>query len=287
MKNLSNKFSLFLLIALFLSAFLSMSCSSSSDDNDSEEYTPTQSDYEVTVGTVKSVSAMTNSMSTSFSSVQTDGISSIFSIRSENEDCPSVSIDKATSNVKINFDNNCEINEMSVSGSIAGTFSLNTVDGISLAIHLTFDEFMVEEDEIDGTITLDASISSDTAITLDCNVTYSEDGGQPSTLIVNDLAVTVSDNDTPTDFEDDTYTLNGTGTFTDADGKTYNLTFTNVKSTMACYVPVSGTMIITGGTPSITATVDYGDGTCDTLVDVTIGKKTQTIDISQPINLDL
>ena len=79
---------------------------------------------------------------------------------------------------------------------------------------------------------------------------------------------------------EDTYVLNGTGAFSSAEGKQYSAVFDEVTSDFECFFPTAGDMQVDSSDPVFTATVDFGDGTCDTLVTVTIGDMSMEIDLA-------
>jgi len=101
------------------------------------------------------------------------------------------------------------------------------------------------------------------------------------TLSLTAATATVALNKTLLYPDDDTYLLSGNGTLSTEDGKTYSVEFDTVAAKFMCYVPVSGTMLVKSTSPRYTAKVDFGPGTCDTIVKVTIGFKTQEIDLKK------
>lgn len=277
-----------LLCLLFISTTFFISCGGDNNDEDtgstSDTYTPTDSDFQSSADVVKTVSAMTSSAGTAYAEV-TEGTLNSFVTTSSTDTCPDTTLDKINKTLEISFESGCEVNEMPIEGFITGTFT--SMEDQAFSVKLDFDGFSVDADEIDGTITLNIIFDTIPSMNLSCDITYSEDGGAPASLAVTDLSVTVDPNNTILNFEDDIYTLNGTGVYTDEENTTYNLTFTDVSSVSACYIPVSGELTIEKTSPDVTAQVDFGDGTCDTLVDVTIAGETKTIDLSQPITSSL
>jgi hypothetical protein len=74
--------------------------------------------------------------------------------------------------------------------------------------------------------------------------------------------------------------INGSGTYTDEEGMISAVTFDNVKQPFGCIIPVSGTLHLVNNLRNYDATVDYGDGTCDTLITVTVkGQEPEVIDV--------
>ena len=74
--------------------------------------------------------------------------------------------------------------------------------------------------------------------------------------------------------------INGSTTYTDEDGMISAVTFDNVKQPFGCIIPASGTLQLVNNLRNYDAVVDYGDGTCDTLITITVdGQEPEVIDV--------
>ncbi len=79
--------------------------------------------------------------------------------------------------------------------------------------------------------------------------------------------------------------INGSATYTDEDGNTYAMDFDNVTQQLTCDMPTSGTVHIVNTVEEFDATIDYGDGTCDHLVTITMaGEEPKEVDVTEYVN---
>lgn len=143
----------------------------------------------------------------------------------------SVVIENNTVSTTITFDN-LTFAGNSVNGSKSTSYSINTADGGS---------FMY-------------TVTSDLSITLADGTTASEQGTK--TYTINGLGNA-----------DATYTLSGNWTVT-LNADTYSLaTDPTLEGTLSCGYITTGTLVMTKNT--LTASINYGDGTCDNKATVT------------------
>jgi len=80
-------------------------------------------------------------------------------------------------------------------------------------------------------------------------------------------------------FADDVWSVTGSGSGVNFDGKTFTMEITSqLIYKNGCFYPVSGVVeIVTDGEES--KTINYGDGECDTIVTVTVGGITETVEL--------
>jgi len=149
----------------------------------------------------------------------------------------------------------------------------------------TFENFFVNDNQIKGLKTIVGSINDAKQRT----GTITDDGE----IILADNAGTISwtstrtrtliEGSTTRTKEDDIIKVEGNGSGTLADNSTFSFTITEPlirKNLNGCaVVPVAGVtkLVLSGGTEII---MDYGDGTCDRLVDVTKDGETTTVDMT-------
>lgn len=85
--------------------------------------------------------------------------------------------------------------------------------------------------------------------------------------------------DTPMNWHDDVYVINGTASASNSNGNSYTATIKDLTRDMSCTKNhfTKGTVTVTRGDK--TATLNYGDGTCDDKVSITIDGKTYPIEL--------
>ncbi|MBF0224527.1 MAG: hypothetical protein HQK76_03645 [Desulfobacterales bacterium] len=281
----TNKF--LILFLILLSIFGIWGCSSDSDSDPK----PTQSDFNNGAYAAIALSRVTSSLALSYSSLQsgiaqgdikiTKGVRELKSNIElyTNNGCPSVGFSLGTGgiNLKISYSQGCEVMGMSVSGSIDGTLSLSSSEGLKLV--LSVDNLVVDNIKSTGTISIIASSFEELKLSLAGTVTITDESGKTKKLVIDNMTGVVDVNQTFMDPSDDVYTLNGTGTYTDVDNKSYKVTITNVKAKFMCFFPVSGTMILEADKTPKTI-IDFGNGDCDTKVTITVGGQSQEIDLT-------
>ncbi len=206
---------------------------------------------------------------------------------SETEDilttCATVTKDTTTSVKKIIIDfgtSNCTcLDGRNRRGKIISTFTGKYRDAGTVITH-TFENYFVDDNEVKGTKTV-TNIGN---YTYDIKVTGS--------IILNSNAGTITWNSERQRvwkegyntwvLNDDVYEITGSASGTNANGKNYSVTITKPlirKLKLGCIRNfIEGTLEIEvdGGR---TRTLDYGDGTCDNLGTLTIGKRTYTINL--------
>ncbi|MBU0993021.1 MAG: hypothetical protein KJ737_11055 [Proteobacteria bacterium] len=298
-----------LIVWAFVWACGGSSSDSGSNDNtppsDTEDYAPTSDDFENVNNQVMSAALVTNTATVTYSSAQKDLSSTVSGVAVagnenyktrafddekelyNNGGCPVISTKGSilSRTLTIDFQEGCKMDDISVSGIISGAWDYSTSGG--LEIELGLNDFAVDDTTTDGNIILTADISDRATLAIDADLSITDADASTETFSVDNLTVVCDFNGTYIDPEDDTYTMNGTGQYKDVENNTYGITFTNVAALFLCYFPVSGTLKIASTSPSYTATIDFGSGTCDTIATVTIGKVSREIDFSEPIDLNL
>ena len=197
--------------------------------------------------------------------------------------------------IKITYAPDCIVNGIAMSGTVEGNWALKKEDIFDLYIEtaLTVDNMTMEGmrnngyihqllyfdfgkslSRIDGDMTTTHADGSTRSITFDnltAEVEISEFLAQllggSSTLTVPSLVV------------------NGSASYTDEDANTYTMDFENVTQQFTCPMPTSGTVHIVNTAEGFDALIDYGDGTCDTIVTITLaGEDPKEVDVVTYIN---
>lgn len=101
-----------------------------------------------------------------------------------------------------------------------------------------------------------------------------------STLTIAELTATV-ELDPTAQPPADSYIVNGKATYTNGEAHAYDVTLTDVAADFQCLFPWAGTITVVSADPAYEATLDFGSGTCDTVVTVTIGAMTKEIDLAE------
>ncbi len=252
-------------------------------------YLPTQEDFYDAAGAAFNTSVVTSTASTAFSTSQSKaatldkqadeyemfidfgGGEELY----DNNSCPVVTLEGNLNNLTlvISYENDCMINGVSISGRITGLWSFELGEG--LTIDLDIDNYRINDVTTDGTVVLQGTATQDQAEVVINGAISTND----NTLEVSDLTAVVEFSKTG-DPTQDSYGLNGTGTFTSAEDKQYSAALHDVTSDFQCFFPAAGTMDVDSSDPEFTASIDFGDGTCDTTVTVTIGNISQEIDLA-------
>ncbi|MCR9252483.1 MAG: hypothetical protein NXI20_18825 [bacterium] len=147
---------------------------------------------------------------------------------------------------------------------------------------VTFEDFYLDDIKVEGTRRIEnITGSSEDAPKFQITITGGQLTFADGTTITRDVdhIRTWYRSENP---QDDYVTLEGTASGSRRDGVSYTAEITEALTFMrSCrnqgFIPVSGTKVITGES---TITMDFGDGTCDNLVDVTTDGVTETIEIN-------
>ncbi|MCP4714422.1 MAG: hypothetical protein GY868_04835 [Deltaproteobacteria bacterium] len=187
--------------------------------------------------------------------------------------CPQVDINGTPGNrsVNISYADNCSVDGISLSGDLAGAWTFAQGQGVS--IDMTLEDFRVADHRTSGELALQADALQGAVVTVDGYVTI--DG---QTLTVDELQATANLQQTLLDPLDDTYSLNGSGSYL-YNSTHYELDFSSVTAGFGCYVPVSGTITLKSSTSLFPVSIDFGNGTCDTVFEVSAGRVTRDVNL--------
>ncbi len=240
---------------------------------------PQESDMAPAIQVAQDVSHLISSTEAVYSTQEADAITGNVGY-AESLACPDVTLTGAGLNLTLTltYSSGCELDGIPVEGTAIGSLSYQTGQGINIS--LVFSDFTVDQSSVDGNVNINANTIQGAEITLNSALAYTDISGDTQSLSITNMAVSVDTGNTLQYPNDDTYILNGTGTYTDSSDTSYTVTFTNVVSTFDCYVPVSGIASITSSDGTYNATIDFGDDTCDTVVIITTNNVTIPIDLS-------
>jgi len=196
--------------------------------------------------------------------------------------------------IDLAYNNDCIVHGLALSGGVSSSWSLagDLLEGFELESTITFDNFTMEGMSTDGTIYQQLYVEElipSALITGALATTHAD--GRTRKMEYDNLTATVDlGNYTQftTIFPDVTVVaentaaliINGSATYTDENGMVSAVTFDNVKQPFGCIIPASGTLHLVNNLRNYDAIVDYGDGTCDTLITVTVeGQEPEVIDV--------
>lgn len=221
-----------------------------------------------------------------------EGIERIFGIRTKFQlgrlDCADVTRDSATQTITIDFGDGCtDPRGITRSGKIIISHS-GTPRTEGAARIVTFEAFVVDSIQIDGVRSITNVTDSASAAAGIFIMNTKLEGG----------VITFSDNSTITreashtrtslrgETREESYSkLTGSASGTLQDGTAYTSTITEeivFGADCDMHVPVSGVKEFVAGDTNIM--IDFGDGACDNLVDVTTNGVTETIELEGRMN---
>ncbi|MFC1592111.1 hypothetical protein ACFL43_06270, partial [Thermodesulfobacteriota bacterium] len=195
------------------------------------------------------------------------------------EGCPDITVagDVGDRILSISYDDDCAVDGIHLSGELAGEWSF--AQGAGVTVDVSVDGFTVADFTADGSISMHADSVQGALVTIDADMTVND-----QTLSVSDLIATANLNQTLGDPSDDEYAVDGSGTYI-YEGSRYAATFNEVVAGYGCYVPVSGTITLKSAEYFFPAIVRFGDGTCDTLFTVSVGLRTEEVDLADWISM--
>ena len=196
--------------------------------------------------------------------------------------------------IDLAYNNDCIVHGLALSGGVFSSWSLvgDLLQGLEIESTITFDNFTMEGMSTDGTIYQQLYVEElipSLLITGSLATTHAD--GRTRKMEYDNLTATVDlGNYTQfkTIFPDVTVVaentaalvINGSATYTDENGMVSAVTFENVKQPFGCIIPASGTLHLVNNLRNYDAIVDYGDGTCDTLITITVeGQEPEVIDV--------
>ena len=196
--------------------------------------------------------------------------------------------------IDLAYNNDCIVHGLALSGGVFSSWSLvgDLLQGLEIESTITFDNFTMEGMSTDGTIYQQLYVEElipSLLITGSLATTHAD--GRTRKMEYDNLTATV-DLGNYTQFKtifpevtvvaENTAALviNGSATYTDENGMVSAVTFDNVKQPFGCIIPASGTLHLVNNLRNYDAIVDYGDGTCDTLITITVeGQEPEVIDV--------
>jgi hypothetical protein len=196
--------------------------------------------------------------------------------------------------IDLAYNNDCIVHGLALSGGVSSSWSLagDLLQGLELESTITFDNFTMEGMSTDGTIYQQLFVEElipSVLITGALTTTHAD--GKARSMEYDNLTATVDLNNytqfktifpdvTVVDDNTAALVINGSATYTDENGMVSAVTFDNVKQPFGCIIPASGTLHLVNNLRNYDAIVDYGDGTCDTLITITVeGQEPEVIDV--------
>jgi hypothetical protein len=196
--------------------------------------------------------------------------------------------------IDLAYNNDCIVHGLALSGGVSSSWSLagDLLEGLELESTITFDNFTMEGMSTDGTIYQQLFVEElipSVLITGALTTTHAD--GKARSMEYDNLTATVDMNNytqfktifpdvTVVDDNTAALVINGSATYTDENGMVSAVTFDNVKQPFGCIIPASGTLHLVNNLRNYDAIVDYGDGTCDTLITITVeGQEPEVIDV--------
>lgn len=176
----------------------------------------------------------------------------------------------------IDFGTGCTSNGILRKGKIIATLS-GKIRTAGTTISVTFDNYYVNGFKLEGTLSITNNSGGNglgfTTQTTNGKLTY-PDGSYYTHTGSHTLTQTAGAG-TP-EFDDDVFSLTGSGTTTSSAGNSLTVSITTaLVKKLECKNIVSGVQAFTYN--SVSGTLNYGDGTCDNVATLTIGSYTQEV----------
>lgn len=217
--------------------------------------------------------------------------------------CPAIDIGLSVSfnpfpqfagKIDLAYNNDCIVHGVTMSGAVSSTWSLtgDLLSGLMLESTVAFDNLTMEGRGTDGTI--HQLLYTENFIPyaeIDGTLTTTHADGRTRTVVYDTLTgtidlgnytefktifpgITITDNNTAA------ILINGHAQYTNEDQFTSSMTFVDVKQPFGCFMPASGTLYLVNEAKNFDAVIDYGDGTCDSLITLTLkGQEPEEIDV--------
>ena len=144
----------------------------------------------------------------------------------------------------------------------------------------SYDNFSVNDNVVKGvkTVTYNGDTTGNRSWTVVVNDTVIRVDGKTVISNATRIRTRLSDNGTPNLYYDDKYSIEGSATGVNANGKAYSMSITKPLIIDGVWpVYVEGTMTVTND--KRTVITDYGDGTRDMKATVTVNGVTKTINL--------
>jgi hypothetical protein len=267
---------------------------------------------EVTAGAAVNAMMMTNPMGSLFGKTQLSDGGAGSPSRAPEEvtgvGCPAINVGlnlqfnplpNIGGTIDLAYNNSCIVNGLQMSGEVTSTWQFVITNLLPLNLTLnstvTFDNLTMEGMHTDGTITQVISVKDAIPNSLiNGTLTTTHADGKSRSMEFDNLtakvtlnnytvfqqffdgaSITITDNDTPA------LVINGNAQYTDEDDMKSQMAFDNVTQPFGCVMPASGKLHLVNDLKGYDAIVDYGDGTCDTLITVTLkGQDPEVIDVA-------
>ena len=196
--------------------------------------------------------------------------------------------------IDLAYNDNCIVHDLALSGEVNSSWSLagDLLEGLEVESTITFNSFTMEGMSTDGTIYQQLYVEELTpSLLITGALTTTHADGRTRIMEYDNLTATVDLGNytqfktifpdvTVVDENTAALVINGSATYTDEDGMISAVAFDNVKQPFGCIIPASGTLHLVNNLRNYDATIDYGDGTCDTLITVTLkGQEPEVIDV--------
>lgn len=201
------------------------------------------------------------------------------------------------SDITITYAPGCLVNGIAMSGAVNGQWMVSLENlKFYLETELTVDNMTMEGLVTNGYIHQKLHLDKDGPFAqIDGDMTTTHADGRTRSIVYDNLTAEVNldglpeavcqllggcDNDTVPSL-----VINGNAIYTDEDGNTYAMDFDNVTQPFTCPMPTSGTVHLVNTEKEFDAIIDYGDGTCDTLVTITMdGEEPKEVDVTEYVN---
>ncbi len=192
--------------------------------------------------------------------------------------------------ITITYAPDCLVNGVAMSGTVTGSWQLKLDDGVYIESTLTIDNLKVEGLTTDGSIHQKLVFEAGKSLSrLNGDMTTTHFDGRTRGIVFDNLTAEAS----IADFLEDllggsselsipSLVINGNATYNDEDDNTYTMDFTDVTQQFTCDMPTSGELHLVNTAEGFDALINYGDGTCDTLVTITLaGEEPEVVDITE------
>lgn len=195
--------------------------------------------------------------------------------------------------INLAYNNDCIVHGVTMSGAVSSDWKvIADMTGVMLDSTVAFDNLTMEGRSTDGTI--HQVLYTENFIPyaqIDGTLTTTHADGRTRTVVYDTLTgtvdlgnytefktifpgITITDNNTAA------LVINGHAQYTNEDQFTTAMTFVDVMQPFGCFMPASGTLHLVNEAKNFDAVIDYGDGTCDSLITLTLkGQEPEEIDV--------
>ncbi|GAA4277679.1 hypothetical protein [Aquimarina mytili] len=196
-------------------------------------------------------------------------------------DCATITSESTdgTRTILINFEDGCEINGESISGSIRMSFAIVLDTENKVVINYVLENLVYKGIAIAGTANTTFTFRSETgntAFSTSTNFSFAWEDGLTATSESNFVKETFFDRNPDNPQDSEYYKLtSGSSSTRFSNGDQYGVEITTpLRNERGCAYTVSGVIVTTQNSEVIT--LDYGDGTCDNTATQTDGEGNET-----------